>query len=575
MADYDIIIRGGTIVDGTRTPRYIGDLAIKGDRIAKMGGLRNSTAAKVLDASGLIVAPGFVDLHTHFDAQIQWDPYCTVSGWHGVTSVIIGNCGSGFAPCAAKEEDQDRLMWALTRNEAIPFEAMKLGMHWDWVTFPEFLDSIDQIPKGINLISYVPLTPMYAWVMGYEEAKRRRPTEAELKEMFRLFHEAMDAGACGWSAQVLGPDSAQRDFDGTPMITDLIPDEEIFAWAEELGKRGEGSIELSHPGAGERDGIGKSTTDFYEKVAQLSNRPILYQEVNPFADHPEQFRAQLRWLEDCGRRGVRVYGQGGTRRAGFELTFEDWNLFDNSPAWREVTLGSLEERKAKMEDPKHRAALKAEWDAGIRSEAVVKGHAAGLEVLQVARRDFQHYIGKSVGQISEEEGKHPIDALLDLVVADNLQTEFFGPEARDNPKYTAEIVNSPYCASGISDGGAHVKFIPGGTYPTDTLAWLVRDEGVVTLEEAHYKLSYSNAFMGGVRDRGFLREGAPADIVVYDLENLKLLPTAVVHDLPGGDWRRIQRAEGYRWTLVNGEVTLEDGISTGALSGKLLRHGTT
>ena len=192
MGEYDIIIRGATIVDGTRTPRYTSDVGITDGRIAKIGGLKDAQGAEVLDAAGLIVAPGFVDLHTHYDAQIQWDPYCTVSGWHGVTSVAIGNCGFGFAPCAPKEEDRDRLMLALTRNEAIPFEAMKLGMQWDWVSFPEFLDFMDRIPKGVNVLSYVPLTPIYAWVMGYDEAKKRRPTEAELGEMCRLVHEGMD-----------------------------------------------------------------------------------------------------------------------------------------------------------------------------------------------------------------------------------------------------------------------------------------------------------------------------------------------------------------------------------------------
>ena len=182
-------------------------------------------------------------------------------------------------------------------------------------------------------------------------------------------------------------------------------------------------------------------------------------------------------------------------------------------------------------------------------------------------------LGLTVGQIAEKEGKLVTDALLDLVVADELQTEFLLLRGRDNPEYTAEILNSPYTIPGLSDGGAHVKFSTSGIYPTDMITWLVRDEGLVTLEEVHYKLSYLPAFFGGFRDRGFIREGAPADIVVYDLENLKALPSEIAHDLPGGDWRRIQKAEGYRWTLVNGEVTLEDGNPTGALPGQLLRHG--
>ena len=574
MAEYDIIIKGGTIVDGTRTPRYISDLGIKDGRIAKIGGLRGSGATKVLDASGLIIAPGFIDLHTHYDAQIQWDPYCTVSGWHGVTSVAIGNCGFGFAPCEPTEKDRDRAMLALTRNESIPYEPMKVGMLWDWVTFPEFLDSMERIPKGINLISYVPLTPVYSWVMGYEAAKSRRPTSDELKEMCRLVHEGMDAGACGWSAQVLGPRSIQRDYDGTPMITDLMSDEELLAFARVSAERDEGSIELAYRGTGEEGRlIEDSTMKFFEKMAEVANRPVLYQAVVANSNNPEQHRQRLRWLEECNKKGIRLYGQGSTRRSGFELTFEDWNLFDESPAWREVTLGSLEERKAKMENGELRAALREEWDAGILPETIIQGSVAGLVVEEVGRQDFEKYVGQSVAEIAQSEGKHVIDALLDIVVQDNLQTEFLGPTARDNPQYAAEIIQSPPVIGGVSDGGAHVKFIPGGTFATDMLAWLVRDEGIVSLEDAHFKLSYMPAFAGGFRDRGLLRESAPADIVVYDLEKLAMGPAEIAHDLPGGDWRRIQKAEGYRWILVNGEITIEDDVPTGALPGKLLRHG--
>ena len=574
MAEYDIIIKGGTIVDGTRTPRYVSDIAIKGDKIARIGGLRGGEAPKVLDASGLIVAPGFVDLHTHYDAQLYWDPYCSVSGWHGVTSLAIGNCGFGFAPCAPEDKERDRLMLSMTRNEAIPYEAMKLGMLWDWVSFPDFLDSVDRIPKGVNVLSYVPLSPIYAWVMGYDEAKSRRPTEAELEEMCRLVDEGMDAGACGWSAQVLGQRSSQRDYDATPMITDLISDEELLAFARVLGDRGEGTIELAYRATGEEDRMLEDTSAvFFEKVAEVANRPVIYQTVSPSANNAELHRKRLRWLEDCANRSRRVYGQGSTRRDGFDLTFEDWNLFDESPAWREVTLGTPAERKVKMQNPANRLALKQEWDAGIVPGSAIEGSIAGLMVEGVGRRDFEKYIGQSVGEIAKSEGKHVIDALLDIVIEDNLQTEFEARLGRHNSQFAAEIMQSPYVLSGASDGGAHVKFRAGGNYTTHILAWLVRDEGLLSLEDAHFKLSYLNAFAGGFRDRGFLREGAPADIVMYDLEKLAVGPTEVAHDLPGGDWRRIAKAEGYRWIMVNGQVTIEDGKPTGTMSGKLLRHG--
>ncbi|MYE41715.1 MAG: amidohydrolase family protein, partial [Chloroflexi bacterium] len=302
MATYDIIIRGGTIVDGTRAPRYISDIAIKDGRIAKIGGLNGGDAEREIDAKGLIVAPGFIDLHTHYDAQIFWDPYCTLSGWHGVTSVALGNCGFGFAP--SRVEDRDRSMLSMTRNEAIPYDAMKAGMPWNWITFPDFIDSLENTPKGINCLTYVPLTPLYAWVMGWDEAKTRRPTEAELQEMVRLIHEAMDHGACGWSAQVLGETSVQRDYDGTPMITDLLSEHEVLTFAQVLRDRDEGFIELAYQETGE-DGrpLGEETRNFFEQVAEVSGRPVLYQAVAPNAVHPEQHRERIRWLESCAERG--------------------------------------------------------------------------------------------------------------------------------------------------------------------------------------------------------------------------------------------------------------------------------
>ena len=573
MADYDIIIRNGIIIDGLRTPRYIGDLAVKDGVIRKIGGLRRSSANSELDASGLVVAPGFVDLHTHYDSQIQWDPYCTLSGWHGVTSVAIGNCGFGFAPCAANEKDQDRLMLMMTRNEAIPYDAMKQGMLWDWVSLPEFFNTIDRIPKGVNVVSLVPLTPIYAWVMGYDESKKRRPNEAELKEMCRLVNEGMDAGACGWSAQVDGPETMQRDYDGTPMVTDLLTDGELFAFAQVLRDRDEGSIELAyyeHPGLDLKPEVAKSL----EKIAATANRPVVHQIVIPFDKNPEIHRQRLRWLEDCARRGIPLYGQGLTHNGTSEFTFEDWNLFDDSPTWRQVTLGSVPERKAKMQNEELRAAMRKEWDEGrLPGPTTIKDSVAGLIVEEVGRPDLAHYVDKSVGQIAQDEGKHVIDALLDIVVADNLKTEFIGIQGKENAQYTAELANSLRILPGVSDGGAHVKFMTQGSYPTQMLTWLVRDEGMVSLEEAHFKLGYFSAFLGGIRDRGFLREGAPADILVYDLEHLALGAVEIAHDLPGGDWRRIQKAEGYRWILVNGQITFENGEATGTLPGKLLRHG--
>ena len=384
-----------------------------------------------------------------------------------------------------------------------------------------------------------------------------------------------DAGACGWSAQVLGATSVQRDYDGTPMITDLMTEHELLTFAKVLAERDEGFIELVYEETGEEGRpLPENVMNLFEKVAETAKRPIIYQAVAPNSVHPEQHRARLRWLESCAQRGLRVYGQGATRRSGFELTFEDWNLFDETPAWRDVTLGTPLERKTKMQDPEMRRRLKEEWDSGTRPTQVVPGSVGSLMVEETAKPEFEHYAGLTVQEIADKEGKHVIDALLDLVVEDDLGTEFMGEfQGRDVPRYTKEVLDSLYTIPGVSDGGAHVKFITGGVFPTELIIWLVRDEKVLSLEDAHHKLSFLPAFFGGFKDRGFLREGSPADILVYDLDQLEILPSEVAEDLPGGEWRRVRKAKGYNWIMVNGQVTFEDGEPTGEMPGRFLTHG--
>ena len=299
MAKYDVVIKGGTVVDGTRVPRFRADMAIRDGRIAQIGGVGLDDADTVIDADGLIVAPGFVDLHTHYDAQIQWDPYCTISSWHGVTSLALGNCGFGFAP--VRPEARDRAMLMMARNEAIPVEVQREGMLWDWVTFPEFMDSLDRIPKGVNCLSYFPLNPAMIWVMGLEAAKSRPATDDERRELRRLFREALDAGACGFSVQRLGEHSLQADFDGTPMPTDTMTDDDIFSFAEVLRERDEGIIQMTEVTA---DVSQAKALEFQEKLAEVSGRPILHNAVNPVEAYPDVVERRLQWLEDCNSRGL-------------------------------------------------------------------------------------------------------------------------------------------------------------------------------------------------------------------------------------------------------------------------------
>jgi len=564
MAEYDIVIKDGLIFDGTRLPRYRGDIGVRDGRIAEIGRIPASAGRRVIDASGLHVAPGFVDLHTHYDAQLFWDPYCTLSGWHGITSAVIGNCGFGFAP--VRPDMRERAMLSMTRVEAIPYASMKAGLPWDWVSFPEFLDSVERTPKAINILPYVPAGPLLVWTMGLEAAKAgRRPSEAEEREMCRLLDEALDAGGCGWSAQRLlptGPASVQMDYDGTPMPTDVMHDETCEAFARVLGRRNAGFMQMTIS-----SGSYASDRAHMEKLSLISGRPLLWNVVQAYDHKPEVHRASLAWLEDCRKRGIRIYGQGLTTDAGFTFTFEDWNLWDDKPAWREATVGSVAERLAKLADPARRPALRAQ------DPRTVTGPLSGIVVTGPATPATERFRDLTLAQVAELTGKHRVDAMLDIAVADELKTEFFAAPPNVSLEHLAEIVANPWVLFGVSDGGAHTRFLTAGRYPTETVAKLVRDHDMLSLEEAHWRLAALPAMVAGFEDRGVLRRGAPADILVYDYERLEVLPSEIAHDLPGGEWRRIQKAKGYRYVLVNGQVTIEDDRETATHSGRLLRHG--
>jgi len=577
MPQFDTIIKNGTVVDGTRVPRYRADVGIKNGKIAQIGRLNSSDAKKVVDATGLIVAPGFIDLHTHYDAQLHWDPYCSIGSWHGVTSVTIGNCGFGFAPL--RPQDADRAMLALSRTEAIPLEPMRVSMKVDWETFPQYMDRLSRMPLGINVSHLFPIAPAVAYVMGgFDAAKKRFPNEKEMNTIIGHFKEAMAAGAAGWSAQRLVPEgrvSVQRDYDGTPMITDILPDEFYLTMAKAMAETGDGCIQFTQSGASESSFGIEDDFRFLEKMCETAGRPLLYNAILISDRHPESHKAQLNWVEAANARGVRVFGQAVTARAPVRMTLEDWNLFDSIPAWKDATLGTVEERKAKMSKPELRAAMRADYDqGGMETLNIVFGEFDKFIARKVRNPDLKlKYEGMSVSQIAEKEGKHVIDAMLDLSVADDLRTEWAGPVENANIAGYKDLMSSPYIMPGVSDGGAHVKFITPAIYPTEVLSWLVRDTNTLSLEEAHFRLSGLMAWAAGFKDRGTLREGLAADIVIYDINTVNSRPSEIVYDLPANEWRRVQKADGYKHILINGEETFQDGNCTGATPGKLLRSG--
>ena len=575
MAEYDVLIKNGTIVDGLRMPAYRGDIGIRGGKIAAMGNV-GGDAGRVIDATGLIVAPGFMDIHTHYDAALSgWDPYATLSGWHGVTTVAIGNCGFGFAP--VRPEDRERAMLRMERTETIPLSIMQTGMRWDWVTFPEFLDSLDNHGLGVNAASLVPYSPLRAWVMGNEAARdpNYQAKPEEIAQMKHLLREALEAGGFGFSATF---SMANRDYDGGYLPTQVAPREEYLEMAAVLRDYNRGSIEWTMGRA-----LQGLKLDFLIELAKTSGRPLNWNAIVYDPTNPTNWRRQLDWTEKAYREAV-VLPVDICLPVEFEFTLETIGLFDQLPAWNEATVGTLEERKAKLSDPARRPALKKDMEGGVmgrpRRRDRDDGEAAQVSMFQwdqtfvddVHLDKNSHLQGRSISDIAAEQGKHPVDAMLDLAVEEDFKTEFSMPSLlNDNDEAVGQIIKHPLCLIGASDGGAHTKFLTSGRYPTHFLAHWVRDKGLMSLEEAHWRLSTMLGWAIGIRDRGWLREGMPADIVVYDLEKLAVLPMETVTDLPNNDWRRVQKAAGYHYTLVNGSVTFEGQTCTGALPGKMLR----
>lgn len=573
MPKYDLVIKGGTVIDGLRTPRYRADIAINDGRIVQMGSIDASDAEEVVDAAGKIVAPGFVDLHTHYDSQVFWDPWCTMSGWHGVTSVVIGNCGFGFAPC--KPEDRERAMLSLSRNEAVPMRTMQAGMPWDWETFPEFLDSVDRTPKGVNVMAFVPLAPLYMYVAGVDKAKANRVTDEELDEMCRILTEGLAAGACGWSAQIAGVvGNVQLDYDGTPMVTDEMTEREVAAFSRALGEVGRGVIQLT------------GTLDTAGLMARESGRPIIWNALladgalNQHGGARYTHRDALDRLAQFNEEeGLRVFAQALTTNFISEFTFEDYNLLDTLPVWKEALLGTVEEKRAKLADPERRQGMKDLHD----ERGGLFGAGYVLDEIKVnwissdapnAQDIKERYEGFTIGEIAAREHKHSVDAMLDIAVAGDLKVGFATRLLETPPESMKEIATSPVALPGVSDGGAHTKFVTTARYPTELLAYWVREHEIMSLEEAHWRLSYYPAVAAGLKDRGFLREGAPADVIVYDYERLDSGPQERLWDYPAGEMRLVQKATGYERIIVNGVTTFVDGECTDATPGRLLRHGT-
>ena len=554
MKEFDLVIRGGTIVDGTGVPRYKADVAIKDARVAMISGIIKAGAAKELDASGCIVAPGAIDLHTHYDAQLNWDPYASLSGWFGITSLTIGMCGFGFAP--TRPEDRDQNMRMMNRIEAIPLESMRKGMRWDWETFPEYLDSLEHHGLGVNVGSVFPFSPLRAYVLGVKESRERTSvTDAELNQMKQIFREAMQAGAFGFSAD---KNQEDRPDDGSFLPSHVASEREFLGLAEVLGDFGVGQIAWTSFLSADPE----ENHALMIKMMELSGRPLhVGLEQGPGTDGPG-------WVRSVREtRGLPLVTQEGITGNDSTFTLAEYNQFDYMPSWIDPLLGTPQERAAKLRDPERRAAMAKDVETNIAPE---RTDWERMRIVEVACERNHRYEGHSVARVAEMMDKDPLDAFIDLALDEDLKTLFNQPTA-DGPG--ADRILDPYAHISTSDGGAHTRFLVGSDWPVEFLGHWIRDEALMTLEEAHYKMSTYPAWLADFTDRGTLRVGSWADIIVYDLDALGYLYDEPVYanDFPGGERRFIQKAKGLRFTLVNGTVTFEENECSGALPGKLLR----
>lgn len=559
-AEYDLVIRNGRVVDGTRMPSYVGDVAITDGKVVSTGRVAGK-GREELDATGLIVAPGFVDIHTHYDAQVQWDPYCSQSCWHGITTVVMSLCGFGFAPC--RPDDRERVMRRMTRVEAIPYEAMAQSMRWDWVSQADYMDSLDRMGLGVNVSFYIPHSAVRAYVLG-EDDRRKEITDDELEQMKELVRDGYRAGALGLSTDFSLID---RDADGGLLpsaAADMSEIEELLKIGREFNV---GSVEVTP----EDISLGEPEIKMLERFSELSGRPAIHTALFHSNHKPEAYKHALKRLEEANARGHRVFALGGIVRIGSLFNLIEYNLFDDMPAWNRALACPLEQRLENLRNPAIRAELQHDLD-----NYLVRVWSGRWDKLKIFDSADKKYVGRWLDEIAATEGKTPLDAFLDIALAEDLETYFYIADlTSDDDDANAEVAAHPFVVPGVSDGGAHTQFLSMGKYPTELLADMVRDRKVMSLEEAHWRLSHMSAAAIGLEGVGTLAPGMPADIVVYDMEKLGIAtPEPVYEPVIGGGRRLIERAVGYRAILVNGVMTFENDECTGKLPGRVIRTST-
>src|SRR5690242_3507238 len=561
--DFDLVIRGGTIVDGTGSPGVRGDVGIRGGRIAALGEVKGR-AARTIDAGGLVVAPGFIDVHTHYDAQVMWDRMLTISPWHGVTTVVMGNCGFGVAP--TRPDHRGLIMRTLEKVEGMSLAALEagLGEKWPFETFPEYLDAVERRGTALNVAVLLGHTPLRLYVMG-EEATERPATDDETARMRALVREAIDAGAIGFATSKA---STHIGYAGKPVPSRAARFAEIESLAGALGEAGRGIIQAT---------VGRELFfKEFESLARSTGRPVTWTALLAGMMGPGSHRELLDKSRALVRQGLPVVPQVACRTLNFEFTFKEPFLFEGMSVFRPVaTAVDVAAKSTVYADPEFRAKFKESFDRP-RAGAVFAGASWARTWISWCPSE-PALEERKVTDVAAERAVHPIDLALDLALATNLEARFRMAVFNHDEAEVAELLAAPETVLGLSDAGAHASQLCDACFATHLLGHWVRDKQAIALEEAVRMLTSRPAEVFGITDRGRLAPGLAADVTVFDPAAVGAGALRRVYDLPAGADRLVSEASGIDAVIVNGTVIRRDGRDAvapdGPLPGAVLRNG--
>jgi N-acyl-D-amino-acid deacylase len=557
---YDVLIKNGMVVDGTGAPQRRADIAVVGGKIAEIGKITTG-AKKIIDASDLVVAPGFIDPHTHYDAQICWDPVISCSSWHGVTSIILGNCGVGLAPC--KPAERDVATWNLVHVEAIPYDVLKQGLTWDWESFPQYMDAITKRGVGINVGCLAALSPFRQYVMG-DDAMGRAATPEETQQIRALLRESMVAGAVGFSLTVM---PQHLGYKAQPLACRLASHDELRAYAGVLRELGRGAIEIAL--TKQPSTVSDKEYALLDLLSSESGRPVTWLNLRDRDDAPGAWIETLEKVAPLLERGCRP--QVAVRPLIVDFNLRNPFLFASMNSMKPVFEDkSVDAQKRVYANADFRRTFAAE----LERRTVFYDIWERTEVKEVTTPALKGAEWKNIAAIARERGVAPLDAFFDLALEDDLAVDFMIPLLDINEERVVKKFNDSRTLIGISDGGAHVDMLCNAGYPSYLLGTFVREKQALSLERAVQRITSEPAQFFGLSDRGALRPGMAADIVIFDLTTVGSPERPEIrHDLPGGGRRMVTQASGITYTIVNGHILYEGQRHTGALPGQVLRPG--